>query len=112
MYISGSATGHRRKRHPLPKALLKNFIRDSAKREPYPGAPFIVKEDYVSKYGLSVELPEQFADAKRKYDRREEQKRKVCDTMRISSAGTECLHVRVMYRLRTRWRKKSWRRSD
>lgn len=80
----------------MPKALLKNFIRDSAKREPYPGAPFIVKEDYVSKYSLPVELPEQFADAKRKYDRREEKKRKVCDTTACESrphAVTECLSL-------------------
>jgi hypothetical protein len=66
----------RRKRHPLPRPLLKNFIRDSTRRDPYPGAPFIVKEAYANRFGLAAELPTRYAEAKARYDAREAKKRR------------------------------------
>jgi hypothetical protein len=66
----------RRKRHPLPRPLLKNFIRDSTRRDPYPGAPFIVKEAYADRFGLAAELPARYAEAKARYDAREAKKRR------------------------------------
>eukprot|EP00124_Ichthyophonus_hoferi_P002398 Ihof_evm2s162 gene=Ihof_evmTU2s162 len=65
-----------RKKHPLPKAMLKAFIRDSAKREPYVGAIWVVKDEYIKRFGLAEEVPEAVAALRDKWSQKEAAKNK------------------------------------
>eukprot|EP00123_Amoebidium_parasiticum_P017423 comp23846_c0_seq1/m.41656 comp23846_c0_seq1/g.41656 ORF comp23846_c0_seq1/g.41656 comp23846_c0_seq1/m.41656 type:complete len:1033 (-) comp23846_c0_seq1:12-3110(-) len=63
-------------RHPLPKPMLRAFVRDSAKREPFIGSVWVVKDEYVQRFNLPTELPPEAAALKEKWDQKEEARAK------------------------------------
>eukprot|EP01134_Creolimax_fragrantissima_P000904 CFRG0904T1 len=65
-----------RKRIPITRRLLHNFIKNSADHEPYPGAPWVAKDKYVKMFRLPTSLDAASTAAKAKYEDRQFRKKK------------------------------------
>eukprot|EP00899_Mesostigma_viride_P003923 jgi/Mesvir1/13531/Mv24050-RA.1 len=55
-----------RKKHPVPKKLLRGFILASASQAPGRGMPWVVQKEYVDRYGLPTEPPPHVAEVLKK----------------------------------------------
>mmetsp|Transcript_7006 Transcript_7006/g.17942 ORF Transcript_7006/g.17942 Transcript_7006/m.17942 type:complete len:817 (-) Transcript_7006:187-2637(-) len=65
-----------RKKHPLPKMVLKKMLRIDFAKDSFPNAPFIASEKLVKKFGLARELPDRIKRILKEREEAMEEKKK------------------------------------
>lgn len=56
----------------MTTAVIRDLISDISTRESYLGAPFMVKEKYLKRFGLKTKLSKEALEKKQKYEEKQE----------------------------------------